>query len=102
MPNVYKGPRSFMSIYFASIWLLYLILSPIYIFPKGLAQPADIILTLWYHSTSPTGHLNHACPHAVGLSGRRPLRRLYCRHQLGQLCFLSRSTLGLEQYLLPL
>jgi len=46
-PSQY-GQRSYdlMGVYLASIWFLYLILSPIYILPKGLAQPADFILML--------------------------------------------------------
>lgn len=32
------------SIFFTAVWLLYLLLSPVYIFSKGLPQPADYII----------------------------------------------------------
>jgi len=33
-----------LSLYFAGIWLLYLVLSPVYVLPKGMPQPADYLL----------------------------------------------------------
>ncbi len=35
-----------ISLFFAAIWLLYLFLSPIYIFSKGMPQPADYLILL--------------------------------------------------------
>lgn len=33
-----------ISLYFTGIWALYMVLSTVYIFPKGMPQPADVIL----------------------------------------------------------
>jgi len=33
-----------ISLFFTGVWLAYLLLSPIYVFSKGLPQPADYII----------------------------------------------------------
>jgi hypothetical protein len=35
-----------LGLYLATIWLVYVLISPIYVFPKGLPQPADFILLI--------------------------------------------------------
>lgn len=37
-------PEERISLFFTAVWLLYLLLSPVYIFSKGLPQPADYLL----------------------------------------------------------
>lgn len=39
-------PEERISLFFTAIWILYLLLSPVYIFSKGLPQPADYLLLL--------------------------------------------------------
>ena len=45
-PALSENNKRRISVYFIAIWLIYLLFSPVYIFPKGLPQPADILLAL--------------------------------------------------------
>lgn len=37
-------PEERISLFFTAVWILYILLSPVYIFSKGLPQPADYLL----------------------------------------------------------
>jgi len=47
LPNIYaRLAHGNVSMWLAGIWMLYLLISPLYVFPKGLPQPADLLLMM--------------------------------------------------------
>ena len=66
-PNAYQPPHlpdrtEKISLFLTAVWLLYLMLSPLYIFGKGLPQPADYLIFLFGYPSLMLAIIKHHGP----------------------------------------